>query len=66
MSGFAASSTDEPPVPRDVPASAERTGKEIGIVDLGQAGVTSKKDFQSEDSIVRRSPGSFPATDQPR
>ncbi len=53
-------------MPREVPAPPERTGEEIGIVDPGQAGVTGKKDFISEDSIVRRSPGKYPATDQPR
>jgi hypothetical protein len=40
--------------------------KDLDIVDPGCAGVTGKKEFYSEDSIVRRSPGSIPATDQPR
>ncbi len=53
-------------MPREVPTPSEHTGKEIGIMGPGPAGIVGKKDFKSEDSIVRRSPGLFPAMGQPR
>jgi hypothetical protein len=66
MFGFAASLTEPAASPRDVPELLQK-GPHRQRVQVDCKSVAGKKDFNKQDSIVRRSPGSnFPATDQPR
>jgi len=63
MSGCADSLTSRLPVPS---ATCFRKFAPDPRTDESPGRLQFKKEFKSEDSIVRRYPGSFPATAQPR